>query len=115
MTTARDAVDTVEVALVAAGVRVATTAADVTPPCAHLVLYADDPAEAFLAGDCPVTVAVNWVPIRGTQDAYADADARDTIYAALAPVGALTAMARTTVTVNEQTSWPCLRWEITVQ
>jgi hypothetical protein len=109
------ALEAVEGALVDAGIRVATAAADLAPPCAYLLWWSNDAGSAVLAGEYPVVIAVHWVPIRGPQDGHAEAAAAGAITTALAPITvALGVGSRSTVLVSEATTWPCLRWEATV-
>jgi hypothetical protein len=115
MTPAHDALEAVEAALVDAGLRVATSEGDISPPVAYIEWWTDQPEAGTLDGSYPVTVAVHWVPIRGLRDSYADARAADAIVAALVPFATVANGSRATVLVGETTSWPCLRWEATVQ
>jgi hypothetical protein len=115
MTSHRAAGEAVEAALVEAGLRVALDEGDISPPCAYLELWTDDPETGTLDGSHPVTVAVHWIPVRGLRSFYADLDAADTIVAALVPFATVANMSRATVLVGETTSWPCLRWEAIVQ
>jgi hypothetical protein len=106
-------------ALTAAGLDVATGAAELAPPTVYLLPYQTHPEDAAtLAGAFPLTVAVHYVGIRGPQDSYVELDAVEAVEDALLGLDCLVGlvgMARTSVTVNEATTWPCLRWEATVQ
>jgi len=105
-------------ALRAAGFAVATGSADLTPPTVYLLPYQTLPEDGTLAGAFPLVVAVHYVPIRGPQDSYVELDAVEAIEDALLGLDCLVTlvgMARQSVTVNEATTWPCLRWEATVQ
>ena len=114
MTTHVEAVEAIESALTDAGLRVATTAADVSPPVVYLRLWGDDEHDV-LAGGYVVTVAVHYIAVRGTEDAMADAMAADQVMGALTPIAAVSPLVQTTVSVGGANVWPCLRWEATVQ
>ena len=101
-------------ALEASGLRVAVRDGDITPPCVYIRIGTVSDQGAVLAGGTLTQFYVYFIPIRGVDNIGGDAEALDTLYAALSPIAwaNLTATA-SSVTVKNDT-WPCYRLDLSV-
>jgi hypothetical protein len=109
--TPAEALDAVVAALEAAGLAVASRAADLAPPCAYVRLYRAADGGAVLEVDRATTLAVHWVPVRGLDDAHADAAGVEACLGAVSPITAdVVTFQDTTVTIGD-VAWPCYRAE----
>jgi hypothetical protein len=99
-------------ALEGEGLRVATRVADVSPPVVYVHLENTEDTGALVAGGLVVTFACRYIPIRGVDNALADAEALDALFRALRPL-AMTPLSAPygSVTLNQET-WPCYRADL---
>jgi hypothetical protein len=108
------AVDELVDALEAAGLRVAVRDGDITPPCVYVRIGTVTEAGAPLSGGQVTLFYVYLIPIRGVDNLAGDADALDSVYAALSPLAwAEIVTTATSVTVRNDT-WPCYRLDVSL-
>lgn len=101
-------------ALEATGLRVAIRDGDITPPVCYIHLGTGSDAGAPLAGTGLSLSYVYYIPIRGIDNLFGDAEAIDTIVAALAPIAwAEITWTWTSTTVKNET-WPCYRFDVSL-
>lgn len=101
-------------ALEASGLRVAVRDGDITPPVVYIRIGTVSDQGAPLAGGTLTQFYLYLIPIRGVDNIAGDAEALDTLYAALSPLAwaDLTATA-SSVTVKNDT-WPCYRLDLSI-
>jgi hypothetical protein len=109
-----DTAAAVVAALEAAGLRVAVRAGEITPPVVLVEAgTGSDIADPLpLEGATITTFWLHYIPIRGVDNLFGDAEALDTILAALSPVAwAPITWSKTSVTVRNDT-WPGYRLDV---
>jgi hypothetical protein len=108
----REAAAAVVEALAGEGLRVATRAADVSPPCVFVAIANTEDAGATFAGGLLVSMAVSYIPVRGVDNLDGDADGLDAVFRALRPLATRPLSApRSSLTLSNET-WPCYRAEV---
>jgi hypothetical protein len=96
-------------ALGAAGLRVAVRDGDITPPVVYIRIGTASDAGGPLTGSPMTVFYVHYIPIRGVENLAGDADALDTIFAALTPLTWTELTATNTSVTVKNDSWPCYR------
>lgn len=112
--TVRAALDEVTAALTAAGLRVAVRDGDITPPVVYIQIGTTGGAGVPLVGGTMTGLYVYYIPIRGVDNLYGEADGLDAIRAALVPLAwADLPSVRSSVTIKNDT-WQCHRFDMPV-
>ena len=112
--TVHAAVDEVTAALRAAGLRVAERDGDITPPVVYIQINTTGDAGVPLVGGTMSGLYVYFIPIRGIDNLYGEADGLDAIRGALVPLAwADLQSARSSLTIKNDT-WQCHRFDMTL-